>query len=136
MDPATLNRLEQGKGNPNIKTLEKLAEALGVRVSALLEEEAPKGPRSRGPRFDRFLAEWRGSSEIELVHRNIELAERLIELTDDPAGLPRRLGGKATPGEMKRHVRDLVEAADEAHAVAQALAERAAKKAIQEAVTA
>ncbi len=41
MDPATLNRLEQGKGNPNIKTLEKLAEALGVRVVELLEEEAP-----------------------------------------------------------------------------------------------
>jgi transcriptional regulator with XRE-family HTH domain len=44
MDPATLNRLEQGKGNPNIKTLEKLAAALSVRVSELLEEEVPKGP--------------------------------------------------------------------------------------------
>lgn len=41
MDPATLNRIEQGKGNPNLKTLEKLAEALGVGVVDLLEE-APK----------------------------------------------------------------------------------------------
>jgi transcriptional regulator with XRE-family HTH domain len=41
MDPATLNRLEQGKANPNIKTLEKLAAALSVSVSELLED-APK----------------------------------------------------------------------------------------------
>jgi transcriptional regulator with XRE-family HTH domain len=32
MDPATLNRLEQGKGNPNLKTLERVASALGVEV--------------------------------------------------------------------------------------------------------
>jgi transcriptional regulator with XRE-family HTH domain len=32
MDPATLNRLEQGKGNPNLKTLERVADALGVEV--------------------------------------------------------------------------------------------------------
>ncbi|MDP9488389.1 MAG: helix-turn-helix transcriptional regulator, partial [Actinomycetota bacterium] len=32
MDPATLNRIEQGKGNPNLKTLEKLANALGVGI--------------------------------------------------------------------------------------------------------
>jgi transcriptional regulator with XRE-family HTH domain len=33
MDPATLNRLEQGKGNPNLKTLERVADALGVEVA-------------------------------------------------------------------------------------------------------
>ncbi len=49
MDPATLNRLEQGKGNPNIKTLEKLAEALSVSVSELLEEEAPKAQAPLSP---------------------------------------------------------------------------------------
>ncbi len=42
MDPATLNRIEQGKGNPNLKTLEKLANALGVGIVDLLEPEAPK----------------------------------------------------------------------------------------------
>jgi transcriptional regulator with XRE-family HTH domain len=36
MDPATLNRLEQGKGNPNLKTLERVAEALGVEVADIL----------------------------------------------------------------------------------------------------
>jgi transcriptional regulator with XRE-family HTH domain len=33
MDPATLNRLERGTGNPNLKTLERVAEALGVEVA-------------------------------------------------------------------------------------------------------
>jgi len=33
MDPATLNRIEQGKANPNLRTLEKLADALGVGVA-------------------------------------------------------------------------------------------------------
>ncbi len=42
MDPATLNRIEQGKGNPNLRTLEKLADALGVGVVDLLEPEAGK----------------------------------------------------------------------------------------------
>lgn len=35
MNPATLNRIEQGKANPNIKTLERLADALGVGVAEL-----------------------------------------------------------------------------------------------------
>ncbi len=36
MDPATWNRLEQGKGNPNLKTLERVADTLGVEVAELL----------------------------------------------------------------------------------------------------
>jgi len=36
MDPATLNRLEQGKGNPNLRTLERVADALEVEVADLL----------------------------------------------------------------------------------------------------
>ena len=42
MNPATLNRIEQGKANPNIKTLERLAEALGVGLTELLENDSPK----------------------------------------------------------------------------------------------
>jgi len=41
MDPATLNRLERGTGNPNLKTMERVADALGVEVADLL----PKAPR-------------------------------------------------------------------------------------------
>lgn len=33
MDPATLNRLERGTGNPNLKTLERVADVLGVEVA-------------------------------------------------------------------------------------------------------
>jgi transcriptional regulator with XRE-family HTH domain len=42
MNPATLNRIEQGKANPNLKTLERLADALGVEVGDLFS----KGHRS------------------------------------------------------------------------------------------
>ncbi len=41
MDPATLNRLERGAGNPNLKTLERVADALGVEVADFF----PKAPR-------------------------------------------------------------------------------------------
>src|SRR5215213_3724534 len=39
MDPATLNRLERGTGNPNLKTLERVAQVLGVEVADFF----PKG---------------------------------------------------------------------------------------------
>jgi transcriptional regulator with XRE-family HTH domain len=42
MDPATLNRLERGTGNPNLKTLERVADALDVGIADLLEETSPK----------------------------------------------------------------------------------------------
>lgn len=32
-DPATLNRVEQGKGNPLLSTLERVAEVLGVEMA-------------------------------------------------------------------------------------------------------
>lgn len=42
MNPATLNRIEMGKANPNLKTLERLAGALDITVSRLLEDDSPK----------------------------------------------------------------------------------------------
>jgi transcriptional regulator with XRE-family HTH domain len=42
MNPATLNRIEMGKANPNLKTLERLADALDITVSRLLEGDSPK----------------------------------------------------------------------------------------------
>jgi transcriptional regulator with XRE-family HTH domain len=38
MSPATLNRVERGLVNPSLRTLERLAEALGVEVRELLDE--------------------------------------------------------------------------------------------------
>jgi transcriptional regulator with XRE-family HTH domain len=45
MDPATLNRLERGTGNPNLKTLERVADALGVEVADFF----PKAPDRSSP---------------------------------------------------------------------------------------
>jgi transcriptional regulator with XRE-family HTH domain len=42
MNPATLNRIEQGKGNPNLRTLEKLADVLGVPVAELVKGDSLK----------------------------------------------------------------------------------------------
>jgi transcriptional regulator with XRE-family HTH domain len=46
MNPATWNRLEQGKGNPNLRTLERVADSLGVQVVDLLgKASAPPAPQ-------------------------------------------------------------------------------------------
>jgi transcriptional regulator with XRE-family HTH domain len=42
MDPATLNRLERGTGNPNLNTLQRVADALGVTITELLGGAPPK----------------------------------------------------------------------------------------------
>jgi transcriptional regulator with XRE-family HTH domain len=55
MDPATLNRLEQGKGNPNLRTLERVAEALGVEVVDLLGKAS--GRSSLEPTLNDALAD-------------------------------------------------------------------------------
>lgn len=58
MDPATLNRIEQGKGNPNLRTLEKLADALAVSVADLLDDS----PKVQAPLpFDNETPEQRRS---------------------------------------------------------------------------
>src|SRR5918993_2157608 len=62
MDPATLNRLERGTGNPNLKTLERVAEALGVEVADFFPKDlSPRLPlEERGERswqaFEQALA--------------------------------------------------------------------------------
>lgn len=42
----TLQRLEDGDGNPTLSTLHELATALGVRVTDLLTEPAPQSKRN------------------------------------------------------------------------------------------
>jgi transcriptional regulator with XRE-family HTH domain len=51
MDPATLNRLERGTGNPNLKTLERVADALGVEAADFF----PKGTRRSSPEPSLFI---------------------------------------------------------------------------------
>src|SRR5215211_7575238 len=49
MDPATLNRLERGTGNPNLKTLERVADVLGVEVADFFPKAQSLSPE---PSFD------------------------------------------------------------------------------------
>ena len=63
MNPATLNRIEMGKANPNLKTLERLADALDITVSRLLEDDFPKAQAP--PPLD-LNSEGGGVSEAEI----------------------------------------------------------------------
>ena len=56
----TVIAIEQSRANPNIGTLCRLADALGVGVSALIEAEV--GPRVRVKRADETPALWNGES--------------------------------------------------------------------------
>jgi transcriptional regulator with XRE-family HTH domain len=56
----TVIAVEQGRANPNIGTLCRLADALGVGVSALIEAE--DGPRVRVKRADETPALWNGEA--------------------------------------------------------------------------
>ncbi len=87
MDPATLNRIEQGKGNPNLKTLEKLANALDVGITDLLEPapkvEAPPSPDrpEGGSAGAAALAAWSEYLDA-LLRRAEELREMFLALGD------------------------------------------------------
>src|SRR5215207_2411675 len=70
MDPATLNRLEQGKGNPNIRTLERVAGALGVEVADLLGK-ASAPPPSLEPSFNDVLDDERRIAAIGRFEENL-----------------------------------------------------------------
>jgi transcriptional regulator with XRE-family HTH domain len=65
MDPATLNRLEQGKGNPNLRTLERVADALGVEVADLLGKAS--APLSLEPSLFNGLEEERRLQQDKAV---------------------------------------------------------------------
>jgi transcriptional regulator with XRE-family HTH domain len=124
MSTSQISLIESGKRNPSAASLQSIADALGVSISDLF----PKLPGDTETRLERFLAEAREMPTDELARRNSELSKRLIEMVRDPVGLPRKLGGQAPSAETAQHLRELGKAADEAHAVAQALRERAAQQ--------
>jgi transcriptional regulator with XRE-family HTH domain len=79
MDPATLNRIEQGKGNPNLKTLEKLADALGVSLTGLLEEEAPKAQAPPPPEDGERGSKKTADALAVLLESKVGSGEALID---------------------------------------------------------
>ena len=88
MDPATLNRLEQGKGNPNLRTLERVADALGVGITELLGDEAPKAraplPFEEEQRRSPFLEAWTSYMRQRAEAWRRELEEEGDELFGEP----------------------------------------------------
>ena len=83
MNPATLNRIEMGRANPNLKTLERLAGALDITVSRLLEDDSPKVQASLWP-------------EEEPERRNpVHGGEAERRLSKVPEALGEYIGGRA-----------------------------------------
>jgi transcriptional regulator with XRE-family HTH domain len=76
MDPATLNRLEMGKANPNLKTLERLADALGVEVVEFF-------PKAKAVTLGQWLEDQVGhcylAMDFEELRHFLERAEDLDE---------------------------------------------------------
>jgi transcriptional regulator with XRE-family HTH domain len=72
MNPATLNRIEMGKASPNLKTLERLADALGVEVgdffpkfqASLWPEEEPQ---RRNPPGEAYFVPLEEGEEEDVV---------------------------------------------------------------------
>jgi transcriptional regulator with XRE-family HTH domain len=77
MNPATLNRIEQGKANPNIKTLERLANALGVGVGDLLEDDSKK---AQAPLWSDESTERRPELSWEATRHHAEMGALLAEV--------------------------------------------------------
>jgi len=82
MDPATLNRLEMGKANPNLKTLERLADALGVEVGDFF-------PKAEAVSLEQWLEERCGHSYLAMSSE--ELARFVEDAEDLDEQLERRL---------------------------------------------
>jgi transcriptional regulator with XRE-family HTH domain len=68
MDPATLNRLERGTGNPNLKTLERVADALGVGVADFFLKAPPRSPLE--PSLLNGLEEEQRRTELEEIRES------------------------------------------------------------------
>jgi transcriptional regulator with XRE-family HTH domain len=89
MDPATLNRLEQGKGNPNIRTLERVAGeqmelALGGATSfEALElfrafKQLNKGIEQTSPWFDVDAGDAPGLAQVYDFQEALKRMEKKI----------------------------------------------------------
>jgi transcriptional regulator with XRE-family HTH domain len=77
MDPATLNRLERGTGNPNLRTLERVAQALGVEVAELLPKAVASPSQRRlfnGEERRAFIERCERYVEARVAHYENRLA--------------------------------------------------------------
>lgn len=96
LDPSTVNQIERGARDPSPATLYKLADALGVGLAELLEDEAPKAqaplPLEYGEDRQRgyvavadLLEDWRYLIE-QTAERHIQnVSSNLFETTEGAA---------------------------------------------------
>jgi len=106
MDPATLNRLEQGKGNPNLKTLERVATALDVEVAELLG----KAPASSQPSFNGLLEEERRSSKTVTGEAHLSGTGKLTARGKIMEAVDEYHGGEISREELEERIEELIPA--------------------------
>jgi transcriptional regulator with XRE-family HTH domain len=100
LDPSTVNQIERGARAPSPGTLYKLAEALGVGIAELLENEAPKdaAPPSLERTFNNALEEEERREELrrteELFLEAYSFLKDLSEMYSS-AGDPEKLAALA-----------------------------------------
>jgi len=110
MDPATLNRIEQGKANPNLKTIERLADALEVEVGDFF-------PKAQAPLpLDEVTGDYQGwAAFVGELATDLEDWAYVLHGGGDPAELPEReflvfVGGLSAAGATYQRVRTVVDA--------------------------
>jgi transcriptional regulator with XRE-family HTH domain len=106
MDPATLNRLEQGKGNPNLKTLERVATALDVEVADLLG----KAPASSQPSFNGLLEEEQHSSKTVTGEAHLSSTGKLTATGKIMQAVDEYHEGEISREELEERIEELVPA--------------------------
>jgi transcriptional regulator with XRE-family HTH domain len=105
MDPATLNRLERGMGNPSLKTLERVAGALDVEVADFFPKVSSPSLFDGLEGLNLGAAYW-----IENLDAQAELVEHMIGRSDYDLETIWRLEGAAVEfwGAYSKTVRALV----------------------------
>jgi len=107
MDPATLNRLERGTGNPNLKTLERVANVLEVGVADLLgKAQAPLPPDLDPADLEDWASGVDSVAELRPVRRALWLRWRELADYDRVVGGGERALADALEAEEKRMIID------------------------------
>lgn len=106
LDPSTVNQIERGAREASLGALRKLADALGVSLYELLEEEAPKAP---APPPDTE----QGRRSPVLTEAVISTVDKWINIVSDPATNDwKRFGIADAAAALGDSIEDTIEHAD------------------------
>ena len=94
----TISRMERGVNTPSIRTLGRIAEALGVPVQELFTPEGGASEKDRELEDLMTLMKRRPAGEIRLVRENASLLLEYLDRHTEPKMRPRlRKVGKSRP---------------------------------------